>query len=420
MLARVGPRLRPVPCLGRRALLVVVARPSAPHPLRGPPMDNESMNGLFAGLTTLDVIHALDHVPDPTVKVTSTDHVMAAGGPATNAAIAFAALERAAGRLRPSTGAAGAGNARAEDGDGAAAPGAGALEAGAEGSGRSRAVLLSALGAGAAAEFLRADLAEAGVRLVDATAASNSSGPAVSGIIEHPGGRMVASTNARVEVDPALARRALESMQHLDVVLVDGHNPGLAQSALTAGTHPATDPDDPFAELEARPAHLRVLDGGSWKDWFTPLLGLVDVAVVSADFAPPLLRAPDGAQVAGFLRGFGSTRTVRTQGPGPVQFWWDGRSGEVEVEPVDAASTLGAGDAFHGAFAWGCARYRRVGAPISDPRGLIRFASAVARVSVASFGTRRWLSSPELQRCVERFEAGPAAEPGGPGGAPGR
>ena len=420
MLARVGQWLRPIPCVGRRALLVVVARPSAPRPLRGPPMDNESMNGLFAGLTSLDVIHALDHVPDPTVKVTSTDHVMAAGGPATNAAIAFAALERAAGRLRPSTGAAGAGNARAEDGDGAAAPGAGALEAGAEGSGRSRAVLLSALGAGAAAEFLRADLAEAGVRLVDATAASNSSGPAVSGIIEHPGGRMVASTNARVEVDPALARRALESMQHLDVVLVDGHNPRLAQSALTAGTHPATDPDDPFAELEARPAHLRVLDGGSWKDWFTPLLGLVDVAVVSADFAPPLLRAPDGAQVAGFLRGFGITRTVRTQGPGPVQFWWDGRSGEVEVEPVDAASTLGAGDAFHGAFAWGCARSRRVGAPISDPRGLIRFASAVARVSVASFGTRRWLSSPELQRCVESFVAGPSAEPGGPGGAPGR
>lgn len=376
------------------------------------------MNGLFAGLTTLDVIHALDHVPDPAVKVTSTDHIMAAGGPATNAAIAFAALERAAGRLRASAGATGAGNAN--NGDGADAPGAGALEAGAGGSGQSRAVLLSALGAGAAAEFLRADLAEAGVRLVDATAASNSSGPAVSGIIEHPGGRMVASTNARVEADPALARGALESARPLDVVLVDGHNPGLAQLALTAGTRPAVGSDDPFAELEARPTHLRVLDGGSWKDWFTPLLGLVDVAVVSADFAPPLLRAPDGAQVAEFLRGFGITRTVRTQGPGPIQFWWDGRSGEVEVEPVDAASTLGAGDAFHGTFAWGCARYRRLGAPIGDPRALIRFASAVARVSVASFGTRMWLSSPELQRCVERFEAGLAAEPGGSGGAPGR
>ena len=376
------------------------------------------MSGLFAGLTTLDVIHALDHVPDPAVKVTSTDHIMAAGGPATNAAVAFAALERAAGRLRARTAATGAGNA--DDGDGVGAPGA--LEAGTGGSGQSRAVLLSALGAGAAAEFVRADLAEAGVRLVDATAASNSSGPAVSGIVEHPGGRMVASTNARVEVDPALARRALESMQHLDVVLVDGHNPGLAQSALTAGTHPATDPDDPFAELEARPAHLRVLDGGSWKDWLTPLLGLVDVAVVSADFSPPLLRAPDGAQVAGFLRGFGITRTVRTQGPGPVQFWWDGQSGEVAVEPVDAASasTLGAGDAFHGAFAWGCARYRRIGAPISDPRGLIRFASAVARVSVASFGTRGWLSSPDLERCVERFEAGLTVEAGGPGAMSGR
>ena len=46
-----------------------------------------------------------------------------------------------------------------------------------------------------------------------------------------------------------------------------------------------------------RSAHLRVLDGGSWKDWFTPLLGLVDVAVVSADFAllVLLLRAVEQA-----------------------------------------------------------------------------------------------------------------------------
>ena len=50
------------------------------------------MTALFAGLTTLDVLHRLDHVPDPSLKVTSTDFTMAAGGPATNAAVTYAAL----------------------------------------------------------------------------------------------------------------------------------------------------------------------------------------------------------------------------------------------------------------------------------------------------------------------------------------
>ena len=53
------------------------------------------MTALFAGLTTLDVLHRLDHVPDPLLKVTSTDFTMAAGGPATNAAVTYAALNTA-------------------------------------------------------------------------------------------------------------------------------------------------------------------------------------------------------------------------------------------------------------------------------------------------------------------------------------
>jgi len=50
----------------------------------------------FAGPPALDVLHRLDHVPDPGLKVTSTDFTMAAGGPATNAAVTYAALEAAA------------------------------------------------------------------------------------------------------------------------------------------------------------------------------------------------------------------------------------------------------------------------------------------------------------------------------------
>ena len=70
--------------------------------------DNVPMTALFAGLTTLDVLHRLDHVPDPLLKVTSTDFTMAAGGPATNAAVTYAALNTASRSLSGSDDEAGA------------------------------------------------------------------------------------------------------------------------------------------------------------------------------------------------------------------------------------------------------------------------------------------------------------------------
>ena len=71
------------------------------------------MTALFAGLTTLDVLHRLDHVPDPLLKVTSTDFTMAAGGPATNAAVTYAALCEASRVLNGSGDEAGAARALA-------------------------------------------------------------------------------------------------------------------------------------------------------------------------------------------------------------------------------------------------------------------------------------------------------------------
>ena len=356
------------------------------------------MTALFAGLTTLDVLHRLTHVPDPSLKVTSTDFTMAAGGPATNAAVTYAALCAASRVLSGPVDEAGASS-------GAPLPSADAP------------TLLTALGEGPVSAFLAADLAATGVHVVDATAPAASPAPdagerptesaergsapassrasrepAVSSIIEHPSGRMVASTNARLDADAGRIAGSLP--ERVGAVLIDGHNPALAHVALTLGV-PDIDGDDPFAPLEARPPHPRILDGGSWKDWLTPLLGFVDIAVVSEDFAPPLMARPDGSQVAEFLRGFGITRTVRTRGDRSVQYWWDGSSGEVPVEAVPDASTLGAGDAFHGAFTWAIER-----GGDADPERLIRFASAVAAVSVSSFGTRQWLDSPALAELV--------------------
>ncbi len=53
-------------------------------------MDNPKLaHGLFVGLITLDLIYLADSAPKENQKIVATDYTMAAGGPATNAAVTF-------------------------------------------------------------------------------------------------------------------------------------------------------------------------------------------------------------------------------------------------------------------------------------------------------------------------------------------
>ncbi|MDQ6936225.1 MAG: sugar kinase, partial [Actinomycetota bacterium] len=51
-----------------------------------------TLRGLFAGLTTVDVVHRLERLPGPDEKVTAARQDVVAGGPAANAASTFAGL----------------------------------------------------------------------------------------------------------------------------------------------------------------------------------------------------------------------------------------------------------------------------------------------------------------------------------------
>ncbi|TAG00060.1 MAG: sugar kinase, partial [Oscillatoriales cyanobacterium] len=52
--------------------------------------------GLFLGLATLDLIYLASKPPGENQKVVAVDSTIAAGGPATNAAVAFSGLGNAA------------------------------------------------------------------------------------------------------------------------------------------------------------------------------------------------------------------------------------------------------------------------------------------------------------------------------------
>ena len=334
------------------------ARAAAPEPEPGAGAGADARPiGLFIGLAVLDVIQLVDAPPGPDEKIVALDQAVAAGGPAANAAVAFAALG-------------------------------------------GRALLAAPVGAGPLAELIRADLTACGVELIDCAAAPTARGAAAAGpsvssctISAATGERSVVSTNARARPDPAplsaLSDAVAAGAPAPDVVLIDGHNPPLARIGL---------------DLAERVGALRLMDAGSWKDDAADLPGRCDVVAPSARFHPPgpagALREP--ADVAAWLRGRGAGAVVLTRGSAPVLWWCGERSGSAAPPAVGAVDTLGAGDVFHGALALALARAlpgRRSGgggeariapAALADA---VASACAVAAASTEHFGTRAWIAA---------------------------
>jgi sugar/nucleoside kinase (ribokinase family) len=296
---------------------------------------------LCCGLTTLDLVQRVDHVPAANEKSVASDLSATFGGPAANAAGTVVALGLPA-------------------------------------------RLLTAVGSGPVAELVRAELTAAGVEVVD-LAAGTAAAPAVSTVLitESTGERAVVSVNATRtgELPPAPA----DVLDGVAVVLVDGH-------------HLATALD---VAARARTAGIPVvLDGGSWKTGLERLLPLVDHAIVSADFIVPGSVAVAGPvrsteQSLQVIAGLGPRTVARTGGAGPIHFVEPQvRSGVRTIEvgsqvPVPVVDTVGAGDVLHGAFAAFAASHDR---PVDVGRGLA-FAAEIASFSVRFRGVRGWVAA---------------------------
>jgi sugar/nucleoside kinase (ribokinase family) len=293
--------------------------------------------GLFVGLATLDVVQRVTARPGVNEKVVAQRSDIAAGGPASAAAVTFSALG-------------------------------------------GHSVLLSALGPGPVGRLAAGELGSTGVHVVDAWAAGADLSISAITVLDESGERSVVSRNAEdmtavVPDDlPALTRDA-------DVVLIDGHHPDLAVAAARA------------AQAASVPV---ILDCGSPKPVYTELVPLADAVVCSAAF----VRGPGGCDADGFdavaaaLLDDGARLVAMTAGAAPVRWWTREANGALEIPPVPVRDTLGAGDVLHGAVAFAQAR------AVPDPERSLSFGIAVASIRVQHVGPRAWLDDQRLRALV--------------------
>ncbi|NKY89795.1 PfkB family carbohydrate kinase [Nocardia veterana] len=274
----------------------------------------------FAGLTTVDLAYAVDTYPVEDSKTQAREQFLGAGGPAANAAVACAILTGAA-------------------------------------------RLLSAVGQHPLTALIRDDLRGNGVELLDATP-HRTDPPPVSSIVvaTDAGTRTVVSLDGS-GIEVPFGADAAARVRDAPVVLVDGHHPELALGV---------------ARIAREAGVPVVLDAGRWKPVHAELLPLVDIAICSASFAPPA-----SGDLFDHLHRVGPHAVAVTRGAQPISYSADGIRGEIPVDTVTGADTLGAGDILHGAF---CAYYSH---GLDFVTALTR-ASAVATLSCRSFGTRAW------------------------------
>lgn len=293
-------------------------------------------HGLFVGLVTLDLAYLTAGPPSHNQKTVSSDYAVAAGGPATNAAVTFNYL----------------GN---------------------------QATLLGVIGTHPINHLIEADLQSYPVLndgssrlcLIDLDPTC-SEPPPVSSIIvtEGTGERAIVSLNA-VKTQASNESVRPDILRGIDIVLIDGHQMAVGQAIAKQ------------AKSNKIPV---VVDGGSWKPGFEEVLPAVDYAVCSANFHPPGCHSDE---VITYLSKLGVKHIAITHGQKPIQYLSEGRTGWLEIPQTEVIDTTGAGDIFHGAFC----HYILQG----NFATALAEAAKLASYSCQFFGTRRWLERDRSQ-----------------------
>lgn len=249
-----------------------------------------SYSGLFAGLTTVDIQYHVDDFPGPNVKIKAESPEILVGGPATNAAVAFAALN---------------GSAR----------------------------LVSAVGDNSFTELVNHDFKQTKVGHTD-LAKSTRINPVLATVVtsKNDGHRNIFTHNPELlqnSTDPAELIQKFEP----EIVLLDGFYPEFSI---------------PMAKEAAFRKIPVVLDCGSWKPQYDQLFPYTETAICSADFMPP--GCSESTEIIDYIQKSGVKNVAISRGGQSIIYKQKGSIRELSVQKIKAVDTLGAGDFLHGAF----------------------------------------------------------------------
>jgi sugar/nucleoside kinase (ribokinase family) len=280
---------------------------------------------LFVGRATLDAVYSLDRFPDQDTKVFARDLRVAPGGPAVNAAITHALLG-------------------------------------------GEAVLMTAVGGGPWAGLVRTELEGLGIKLIDLAEDTAYETPLTTVLLD-------AAHATRTIVNPPRSTVTLNRCMAWDPAW--GETPSVA---LTDGFH--LNEALPVLAWCREAGTTLVLDGGSWKPGTEEIAPLLTAAICSERFSVPG-RPPDPDSTIAWFAERGVPCIAVTRGTEPILGWDRGRRFEIEIAPIDAVDTLGAGDVLHGAFCFHFARAQQF-----EPA--LRLAAEIATRSCLGHGIGSW------------------------------
>ncbi|MFB9276868.1 PfkB family carbohydrate kinase [Cohnella cellulosilytica] len=284
---------------------------------------------VFVGAATLDHIALVDRVPRSDQRIPARELIQCGGGPAANAAAAARAL---------------------------GAPCA----------------LISAVGDDAAGAAIAAELERDGIAAADVQVVRGGRSSTSLIHVESSGLRTITYYGGVLQAYD-LARFPLESVERCALVHADGNFPELTLLAL---------------QTARRCGKITSLDGGNIREAdLERLLPYVDVFITDVQSLPQALSGLSPEQTCLELGKSGPSCTAVTLGKRGCALW-SRTHGFTQVQgvPVKALDTTGAGDNFHGAFAYGLWKGM-------TPFESLRLANAFAALSCEGLGGRGRLAS---------------------------